>query len=58
MLNIALNLVFIISLERGVKGAAEATVISQVVSGAGLTVYLLLTEKNLIPGKDERKLER
>lgn len=58
LLNIALDLLFIISLGRGVKGAAEATVISQVVSGVGLTVYLLLTERNLIPGKDERKLER
>ena len=39
VLNIALDLWFVIVLERGAAGAAEATVISQYVSGIGIAVY-------------------
>ena len=39
MLNIALDLWFVLGLSRGVAGAAEATVISQYVSGLGLALY-------------------
>ncbi len=39
VLNIVLDLWFVIGLGRGVAGAAEATVIAQYVSGIGLTVY-------------------
>ena len=39
ILNIVLDLWFVIGLDRGVAGAAEATVISQYVSGLGLLVY-------------------
>lgn len=39
VLNIALDLVFVLSLRMGVAGAAWATVISQWVSGAGLAGY-------------------
>lgn len=38
-LNIALDLWFVIGLERGVSGAAAATVIAQYVSGTGIAVY-------------------
>ena len=38
-LNIGLDLWFVAGLERGVAGAAEATVISQYVSGIGIAVY-------------------
>ncbi|MGN1021484.1 MAG: MATE family efflux transporter [Aristaeellaceae bacterium] len=37
--NIALDLWFVLGLKRGVRGAAEATVIAQYVSGAGIAVY-------------------
>ena len=57
LLNIVLDLVFIIPFGRGVKGAAEATVISEAVSGVGITVYFLLTNRDMLPKKDERKLE-
>ena len=40
-LNIALDLWFVLGLGRGVAGAAEATVIAQYVSGAGITLYAL-----------------
>lgn len=39
VLNIALDLWFVAGLNRGVAGAAEATVISQYVSGIGIAVY-------------------
>lgn len=39
VLNIILDLWFVAGLGRGVAGAAEATVISQYVSGIGITVY-------------------
>lgn len=38
-LNIGLDLWFVIGLERGVAGAAEATVLSQYISGFGIAVY-------------------
>ena len=41
VLNIALDLWFVIGLDRGVAGAAEATVIAQYVSGIGIVVFAL-----------------
>ena len=41
VLNIALDLWFVIGLDRGVVGAAEATVIAQYVSGIGIVVFAL-----------------
>ena len=41
VLNILLDLWFVLGLERGVAGAAEATVIAQYVSGVGIAVYAL-----------------
>lgn len=53
-LNIVLDLWFVAGLNRGVAGAAEATVISQYVSGIGIAVYtwfkfphLLRRDKNI-----------
>ena len=42
VLNIAIDLWFVIGLERGVAGAAEATVIAQYLSGIGIAVYTLV----------------
>ena len=42
VLNIVLDLWFVIGLERGVAGAAEATVIAQYLSGIGIAVYALV----------------
>lgn len=39
ILNIVLDLWFVVGLKRGVGGAAEATVISQYVSGIGIAIY-------------------
>ena len=42
MLNIVLDLWFVAGLHRGVAGAAEATVLSQYVSGIGIALYTAL----------------
>lgn len=47
LLNIVLDVLFITLLHRGVAGAAEATVISQYFSAAGLAVYYLCFCKEL-----------
>lgn len=41
VLNIGLDFWFVLGLERGVSGAAEATVIAQYISGIGIAVYSL-----------------
>ena len=48
-LNIALDLWFVLALERGTAGAAEATVIAQYVSGLGIAVYTLIKHPQLRP---------
>lgn len=42
VMNICLDLFFVIGLQRGVSGAAEATVISQYLSGIGIAIYTLM----------------
>ena len=48
LLNIALDLWFVAKLGRGVAGAAEATVISQYVSGIGIAVYTRIKFPDLL----------
>ena len=47
VLNIALDLLFVVTWNRGCAGAAEATVIAQYVSGVGLTLYTYLAVPEL-----------
>lgn len=47
-LNIGLDLWFVAGLQRGVAGAAEATVISQYVSGIGIALYSILKFPDLL----------
>lgn len=49
VMNIVLDLWFVVGLERGVAGAAEATVISQYVSGVGLMIFTWFRKKELRP---------
>ena len=44
ILNIVLDVIFVAVLQRGVAGAAEATVIAQVVAGLGIALYSFLRE--------------
>lgn len=53
LLNAALDILFVVYLGWGVAGAAQATVISQYVSGAGIFLYCLLGRQDFhILGKD------
>ena len=44
VLNIVLDYIFVAVLDRGVEGAAEATVIAQTISGIGIGVYSVVKE--------------
>lgn len=44
VLNIVLDYIFVAVLDRGVEGAAEATVIAQIISGIGIGVYSFVKE--------------
>lgn len=48
--NIVLDLVFILVLKRGVKGAAEATVLAQGLSALCIMLYFLTVQKRIRPG--------
>lgn len=50
-LNIALDLLFVLQFDWGVKGAAAATVISQYLAGFGCAGYVLLAAPRLRPGR-------
>lgn len=57
VLNIVLDLWFVLGLGRGVSGAAEATVISQYLSGLGIMAYTLVKFPELRPhGRPRIKL--
>ncbi|MBD5140953.1 MAG: MATE family efflux transporter [Ruminococcus sp.] len=47
VINILLDIIFVVYLNFGVKGAAYATLIAQAVSGVGLAIYSLIKEKSL-----------
>lgn len=47
ILNVLLDLLFVVKFSWGIKGAAAATVIAQAVSGVGIGVYALIKEKDL-----------
>lgn len=55
-LNIVLDLWFVLGLERGVAGAAEATVLAQYASGLGISAYTLIRCPELRPGRGRFRL--
>ncbi len=55
LMNIGLDLLFVIVFKWGVKGAAAATVISQGISGIGIAIYVLTNNTELV--KKKHKLE-
>ncbi len=58
ILNVILDLYFVISLKWGVAGAAFATTLSQYVSGIGIMIYTHHKHKDLIPLKEERYFDQ
>ena len=57
VLNIGLDVLFLLPLGMGVKGAALATVLSQYVSGLGLALYTWRSVPHLRVGKEDRVWE-
>ena len=55
VMNIVLDLVFVVVFYWGVAGAAFATILSQYVSGVGLAVYTRIRFPEMMPGKQHRK---
>lgn len=58
VLNIGLDLWFVLGLRRGVAGAAEATVIAQYVSGIGIALYTWLKCPVLRPQKKHCRVSK
>ena len=55
LLNVALDLLFVLVIPWGVRGAAIATVISQYVSGAGIAAYTLIRRPDLRPRRRDMR---
>ena len=58
ILNIGLDLLFVIPFQWGIAGAAWATVISQYVSGIGLMIFCLLKCKSILPKRGDFRFRR
>lgn len=56
VLNIVLDIIFIVSFSMGVEGAALATVIAQAVSAVAITIYFFLKGKDICPAKTHMHL--
>lgn len=52
LLNIGLDLLFMLGFSMGIAGAAFATVIAQYVSGIGIMIYVFRNCRDLLPQKD------
>lgn len=52
VLNIALDILFVVLFQQGVGGAAVATVISQAISGIGIAAYVWIKESQLRVDRD------
>lgn len=58
VMNIVIDICFVVFLQMGVGGAALATVISQIFSGVGIGIYTWFFEKELRPGRPEFRFEK
>ena len=58
VLNVGLDLLFVLQFHWGIAGAAAATVLAQYVSGLGLWVYTRLRCRELLPGRAELRFDR
>ena len=53
LLNVGLDLLFVLVFSWGIAGAAIATVLAQYVSGLGILIYALAKCREFLPGKEE-----
>ena len=54
VVNIGLDLLFIVVFRMGVGGAAAATVIAQYISAVGILLYTIIKCREFLPGRDDR----
>lgn len=54
VVNIGLDLLFIVVFRMGVGGAAAATVIAQYISAIGILLYTIMKCREFLPGRDDR----
>lgn len=58
LLNIGLDLLFVLEFHWGIAGAAWATVLAQYVSGVGILVYCLIKCREFLPEKQHFRYEK
>lgn len=58
VVNIGLDLLFVAVFSLGIAGAAAATVTAQYISGTGITLYMMIRERKLLPQRSEWKFQR
>ena len=58
VINIYLDYAFIKYFNMGVAGAAWATIIAQIFAALGITIYLVIKRKDLLPKKEHMKFEK
>ena len=58
ILNIALDLLFVAVFSWGIAGAAFATIIAQYASAIGITAYVLLRCRSVLPSRSELQFDR
>ena len=54
VINVVLDIFFVVNLDRGVKGAAEATVIAQMAAGVGIAAYARIKKPVLRLSREDR----
>ncbi len=58
VINIVLDVLFVVGWNMGVEGAAAATVLAQALSGAGIGIYTWIKEPDLHPARSELPIDR
>lgn len=58
ILNVFLDILFVVYIPSGVKGAAFATIVSQYVSGIGITLFTIFKEGRILPERKECIFDR
>ena len=58
LLNVVLDIAFVMGLDMGVAGAAIATVIAQAVSAMICGFYVFLNYREILPGREDFKVEK
>ena len=58
ILNVIMDLFFVLCLHWGIPGAAFATILSQWIAGVGIVIYTMLCFRELLPGREDLHFTR